>query len=435
MALGGGNFTTQNKELPGTYINFVSASSANPSLSERGITTMPLELDWGPEGCIFEVDSGEFRKDSMKIFGYPDGHDKLKGIRDLFLGARKLYAYRLNKGGIKASNAYAEAKYAGTRGNDIKIVVQEDADHEEQFHVMAYLDHIKIDSQTVRAASELKSNDYVTYKTDAVLEETAASPLEGGANGTVDGTAYQEYADLIESYSYNTMGIVATDQTTKELFAAFNKRMRDEMGIKFQLVIHDCQADYMGVINVKNRVEDQGWPESSLVYWVTGAQAGCEINKSCQNKRYDGEFAVNTKYTQTQLVDCIKAGEFVLHNVNDDIRVLDDINSMVTVTDTVGSIFKDNQTIRVIDQIGNDIAVLFNTKYLGAIPNDNAGRVSLWSDIVSHHRQMERIRAIEEFKDSDVIVEQGDTRKSVVIADAIMVAGTMSKLYLTVTVA
>ena len=34
----------------------------------------------------------------------------------------------------------------------------------------------------------------------------------------------------------------------------------------------------------------------------------------------------------------------------------------------VGNVFKANQTIRVIDQIGNDIAVLFNTKYLGVIP-------------------------------------------------------------------
>ena len=49
MALGGGTFTVQNKQLPGAYINFVSASSANAALSERGIVTMPLKLDWGRE--------------------------------------------------------------------------------------------------------------------------------------------------------------------------------------------------------------------------------------------------------------------------------------------------------------------------------------------------------------------------------------------------
>lgn len=47
MALGGGSFTTQNKELPGAYINFVSMASASATLSARGIATMPLEMDWG----------------------------------------------------------------------------------------------------------------------------------------------------------------------------------------------------------------------------------------------------------------------------------------------------------------------------------------------------------------------------------------------------
>ena len=104
---------------------------------------------------------------------------------------------------------------------------------------------------------------------------------------------------------------------------------------------------------------------------------------------------------------------------------------MVTTSDTQGDIFKDNQTIRVIDQIGNDIAVLFNTKYLGVVPNDAAGRVSLWADIVSHHRQLEQIRAIENFEDSDVIVELGDTKKAVVVTDSVMVVNAMSKLYMT----
>ena len=108
---------------------------------------------------------------------------------------------------------------------------------------------------------------------------------------------------------------------------------------------------------------------------------------------------------------------------------------MVTTSDTQGDIFKDNQTIRVIDQIANDIAVLFNTKYLGVVPNDAAGRISLWSDLVAHHRQLEQIRAIENFSESDITVEQGNTKKSVVVTDFVTVVNAMSKLYMIVTVA
>lgn len=433
--LGGGTFVTQNKELPGAYINFVSAASANATLSDRGIVTMPLLLDWGKDGEIFEVGSGDFQKDSLSIFGYDYTHDKLKGLRDLFLNARTLYAYKLTSGGKKAENNFAKALYSGVRGNDLKIVIQVNADDDTLFDVKTLLDMAVVDEQTVAAAADLKANKFVEFKTDATLTATAVAPLSGGENGEVDGTAYQTYLDKIESYSFNTMGVVVTDETTKGLFASFVKRLRDEMGIKFQLVLYNKAADYYGTISVKNRVLDEGFSEASLVYWVTGVSAGCEVNKSNQNKIYNGEFNVDAGYTQNELKKAIKAGEFTLHKVGPDIRVLEDINTMVTTSDTQGDIFKDNQTVRVMDQIANDIAVLFSTKYLGVVPNDAAGRVSLWSDIVSHHRQLEQIRAIENFSDSDVVVDKGNSKKSVVVSDYITVVNAVSKLYMTVTVA
>lgn len=433
--LGGGTFLVQNKELPGAYINFVSAASTSANLSERGIATMPLELDWGKDGEVFEVESGDFQKNSRKIFGYDYTHDKLKGLRDLFLNARTLYAYKLTSGGKKAANDFAEALYSGVRGNDLKIAIQINADDEDLFDVKTVLDTAVVDEQTVGKAADLVTNDFVKFKAGAELAATAATPLSGGENGTVDGTAYQTYLDKIESYTYNTMGVVVTDDTTKGLFASFVKRLRDEMGIKFQLVLYNKAADYYGTISVKNKVLDVGWSEASLVYWVTGVSAGCEVNKSNQNKIYNGEFIVEANYTQNELKKAIKAGEFTLHKVGADIRVLEDINTMVTTSDTQGDIFKDNQTVRVIDQIANDIAVLFNTKYLGVVPNDAAGRISLWSDIVAQHRQMNDIRAIEGFSEADVTVEQGQTKKSVMVKDYVTVVNSMSKLYMTVTVA
>lgn len=49
MALGGGNFLTQNKVLPGSYINFVSAASSNANISDRGYAAVAVELGWGEE--------------------------------------------------------------------------------------------------------------------------------------------------------------------------------------------------------------------------------------------------------------------------------------------------------------------------------------------------------------------------------------------------
>ena len=111
MALGGGTFVTQNKTLPGAYINFVSLASASATLSDRGIATMPLELDWGVEGEVFEVTNADFQKNSMKFFGYPYDHEKMMGLRDLFKNITTLFAYRLNGGGTKATNTFATVLY------------------------------------------------------------------------------------------------------------------------------------------------------------------------------------------------------------------------------------------------------------------------------------------------------------------------------------
>lgn len=434
MALGGGTFTTQNKTLPGSYINFISVNKANANLSDRGIATMPLELDWGVDGAIFEVTNGDFQKNSLKIFGYAYDHEKLKGLRDLFLNIKTLYAYRLNSGD-KATNGYATAKCSGIRGNDLKVVIATNVDDESKFDVSLFLGTIEVDKQTVGSTTELIDNDFVVWNKEEALVATAGIALTGGTNGTVNGVAHQTYLDKIESYSFNTMGVVVTEEEIKGLYENFVKRLRDEVGAKFQLVLYNKASDYEGVINVKNKVTDEGCSEASIVYWVTGLQAGCAVNKSCLNRLYNGEFTVDCDYTQAQLEAAIKAGEFTLHYVGSEVRVLEDVNSLVNTTEEKGDIFKDNQTIRVIDQIANDIATLFNTKYLGVVPNDASGRISLWADIVKHHEQLQEIRAIENFSDSDVTITQGDTKKAVVVSDLITVVNAMGQLYMTVKVA
>lgn len=433
MALGGGTFSSQNKVLPGSYINFVNASRAATALSDRGIVAMPLLLDWGESGKVFKVNAEGFQKDCLKVFGYTYDSEEMCGLRDLFKNIRTGYFYRLNAG-VKAACTYASAKYGGIRGNDIKIIVRTNVDNDTKFDVITMLDSTGVDIQTVGKADELKDNAYVDFK-DAPLELTAGTALTGGTNGeAVSGTEYQAFLNAIESYSFNTLGCLSVSDEIKALFAAFTKRMRDEMGVKFQTVLYKYPADYEGVISVENSVSDEGADEANLVYWVTGAEAGCSVNKSNTNRIYDGEFTLNVDYTQTELEAALKAGKFIFHRVGNEVRVLEDINSFVTESAEKSSDFGSNQSIRVLDQIANDMAVIFNTKYLGIVPNDASGRVSLWNDIVKLHRELQNIRAIENFNADDVVVSAGDTKKAVTVSDVVTPINCMSQLYMTIVV-
>jgi len=433
VGLGGGTFLVQNKVLPGAYINFVSAARASANLSDRGYAALALELDWGVDGDVFTVENADFQTDSLKIFGYDYISPKLKGLRDLFLNAKTLYAYRLNSG-VKAENTYATAKYSGIRGNDLRIIVSANVDEPTKFDVVTMFDTVIVDNQTVTTASGLVDNDFAVFKKTATLEVTAGMPLTGGTNGTVVGTAYQTFLDKVEAYSFNTLGCLSTEETVKSLFVAFTKRLRDEMGVKFQTVLYNKTADHEGIINLKNAALDAGANGTDLVYWLTGASAGCAVNKSNQNKLYDGEFEVYTDYKQSQLAAAIKAGEFVFHKVGEEIRVLDDINSFTSITVDKNDDFQSNQVVRVLDQIGNDIAVLFNTRYLGKVQNNDAGRIAFWNDLVSYNKQMEQIQAIENFVSDELKVEKGNDKKSVTVTNPVTPVAAMAKLYMTVIV-
>lgn len=436
MALGGGVWFSQNKKLPGSYINFISRETASAALSDRGHVAIALKLDWGKDGEIIELTSGDLLTQSMKLLGYEYSNKKLMPLRELFRFATEVCVYKLNSttGAVgHATNTYATAKCSGVRGNDLSIVIAANVDS-SMWDVTTTLGGVEVDTQTVASSADLVENDYVTFKS-ATLQATAGTPLTGGTNATVTVANHQKFLDLLESHAVNAVGVVS-DETgsptiqVNDLYAAWVKRMRDEIGVKLQVVAYNTAADYEGVVNVKNSVSG-GETAADLVYWVTGLIGGLALNASGTNRKYNGELTINADYTQKQLEQAIDAGEFTLHKVGEDIRVLADINSLVTTTVDKGKLFKSNQTIRVIDNIANDIAVIFNTRYIGVVPNDNDGRISLWKDIVAHHNELQRVRAIENFSEDDVTVEQGNEKRSVLVNDIVTVVNAMEQLYMT----
>ena len=794
MALGGGVFTTQNKKLPGAYINFVSAQRASVTLGERGVCAVPMDLNWGPDNGVITLSNGDFISNSQKILGYDYTSEYCKPLREIFKNAQLAYIYRLNSNTVKAENEFASAKYGGVRGNDIKIVITSNVDDPLKFDVKTLVDNIPLDEQKgFSNTSELKSNNFVDFKQGVALKLTAGTPLEGGSNGegskasckygeakasgtdgnslsiavkagtpltvaqakkatckygeavtagaagndlrikieagtpyvkteaktatckhatakqagaagndivisisagtpqqttpaaaaackfatakvagaggnkykivvtgttgawvvkvndgesdvftkdayapasdtivptdltndyvefkavalaaeeaqltggadavmtdtytvvtkqgeevkdtqanlldksalvdndlvtflktadlaveevpltggadqvmgetytvttlnrtsevskqenlktkdeltdneyvsftksaelsieevaftggadaqitprftvetklsgavvdtqadvassaelqdnqwvtfdkraaltlgevalegggeNITGASWQNALNALEGYSFNTLGIASNDEKIKNLAAAFTTRMRDEVGVKFQTVVFNYGADDEGVINLVNGLSDAP-NDPSLVYWVTGAQCACKVYESLTNRNYDGELSPDVSRTQTQLEACVDSGEFVLHRVGDDVRVLTDINSKVSVDEEENEDFKSNQTIRVLDQIGNDIAALFNDRYLGKVPNDDAGRISFWNEVVKHHQELLRLRAIENFLPEDVTVAAGNDKKSIVVNDRVTPTNALEKLYMSVVVA
>ena len=123
MPIGGGTFTLQNKVLPGVYMNFVSASGG-VSAGSRGIASIPAELGWGAEDTIIRMDSGDFNRQAVTVFGYDATAPELLLIREAFKRAKTLLVYRVDGGGSKATKEIA-GRYGGLENLGEKLMKSE----------------------------------------------------------------------------------------------------------------------------------------------------------------------------------------------------------------------------------------------------------------------------------------------------------------------
>lgn len=420
--LGGGTFTAQNKVLPGTYINYVSAAVGGSGIGERGVVAMPIELNWGESGVI-EITSENFATNCKQLLGYAVDSDEVAKIREVMKNAVKLYLYRLNGAGTKATSTYGTAKYAGVRGNELTIAISENVDDATKFNVVTFLGGVEVEKQTVAEAAELVDNDFVVFDKAATLTATAGTPLTGGTNSTADGTTYTSALAALESYAFDTLACLSDEEAIKLVVAAYVKRMRDEVGSKFQAVVHDLAADYEGIISVD---------DVNAIPWVAGAVGACAINKSCTNMKYNGELAIKANYTQAELEKAIKAGKFVFTTVGNEVHVLRDINTLTTFTSEKGRDFSNNQVIRVLDEDARTTAEIFNRTFLGKVNNNEDGRIAFKSALVSAAQEMQNIGAINDFSKDDIAVEPGNLAEAVVVTKYIKPSQAMEILYCTV---
>jgi hypothetical protein len=435
----GGTWTSQNKILPGAYINFASNSITGLTTGIRGTVALPVMLEWGASGII-EMNSADLQKNSLNLLGYDYTTDSLLYIRETMKNASKVLVYRLNSAGTKATvvsdNLTITAKYTGTRGNDIKIVIETNVDDTTKFDVLTYLDLILVDMQTVALAEELISNNYVDFSGTGALVVTAGINLTGGTSTDLTSQAYSDFLTEAEKYTFNTIVCNSTETAIKDLYIAFIKRLRDDEGVKCQAVMSDYKADYEGVIVVKNgyKIGTIVIPSENATYYIAGATAGANINESLTNAIVLGATEVDTRYTNSELEQAILNGEIALYQDGDVVRILTDIDSLVTLTEDKNIAFQSNRVIRVLDDIANQVKNIFNASYLGRVTNDQTGRDLFKASLIGYFDELQRLRAIENFETGDIEVLQGNDKKTVLVNVAISVTDSMEKLYMTVTV-
>ncbi|WP_282801219.1 phage tail sheath C-terminal domain-containing protein [Secundilactobacillus kimchicus] len=469
--MAGGTWTKQNKVRPGAYINTKGTPQPKPDTSiGRTLLIGSQDLNWGVKG-ITEVDTDS---DFKALFGTTLADPKLLALRETLKGALTVL-YLNNNDGVKAKVEDAalpwnfKAKYAGTKGNDLTISIEKDPNDETLITVNTLFGTEIVDQQQVRTttAQGLESNTYVdvtftgdnteptaevagadggadfsaTAGKDKLEALTASSTykLAGGTTEPADITDMLNEALATEVYQVVTTAGFPIDNEIHEIVGQAIKRLRKEDDFKARAVLPVLEGgskyDSYAISKVSNGIKLANGEVIEKTYatgYFAGASSAANYNESLTYAQYPDAVEAYPKLSNEQTSNALNAGEIVFISRRDGTVVIEqDINSLVTFTDDNPASFRKNRIVRTLDEIANNTSEVFHTTFIGKVDNDPTGRDLFKANRVAYLRSLENAHAIRDFDPTDLAVDAGNDKDSILVSLAVTPVDAMEKLYMT----
>lgn len=452
--MAGGIWTTQNKVRPGAYINTAGAPQAKAdTTSGRVLLVNGVQLDWGPQGIV-ELTSGS---DFQAILGAPLSDSKLTTIREALKGAVTVLYLNLNGGTAATITDEAlpwsfTANYAGTKGNDLTVSVTKDPTDETRLTVQFLYGTSIVDEQVIHTttAAGLKSNDFVTVKladeagAQTKLETLAGKTtykLAGGVTTPVDVTDVLSDTLATKTFNVATTAGYPVESNVHALLAQLIEDLRDNEGYKVTAVVPGVEGlDYdheaiTAVINGVELTDGEMLDATTAAAYVAGVASAAGATGSLTYVAYPDAVDANPRLTNEATIWNLANGYIVFTARRDGTVVVEqDINTLTTYSEAKPKDFHKNRTIRTLDAIANDTQDVFEGQFIGKVNNDSTGRDLFKANRVSYMSNLMKAGIVADFESSDLTVEPGNDKDSIVVNLAVTPIDSMEKLYMTIVV-
>ena len=170
-----------------------------------------------------------------------------------------------------------------------------------------------------------------------------------------------------------------------------------------------------------------------MTWWLGGAEAGARYNESLTYAQYPGAVST-TMQTVDQFSQAVQAGNLVLFAEDGVVKIMQDINSLVSYTEDIGEVYSKNRVMRLCNTIANDIFQQFSANFIGVVNNNEQGRARFQAAIVGYLQEIQDNQGIQNFTAEDVEVLAGTAIDAIVVNVAIQAVDSVEKIYMTIEV-
>lgn len=256
-----GKFSKSSRpKRPGAYFNFEALQQPVILPAAGSIVAVPFTADWGPTARAVLVQS---LAEYQSVFGYSTVTEGYKAVRQAFIGegvqgrggAGGVLCYRMAATPVKATHSFPGAAasslaitavYDGTKGNDLRVTIQDNLDTTST--TIIFDGTVELERYTyattstpIQVAAQINAlSDWVTaVGTGAgALTPAASVALSGGTDGlTITGTQWTAAQAALEIERF---GILAPANLTDGPILASLKTWvqgQNNVGKRFSLVV------------------------------------------------------------------------------------------------------------------------------------------------------------------------------------------------------
>ncbi|WKV08199.1 phage tail sheath family protein [Thermoanaerobacterium sp. CMT5567-10] len=411
----------EKKVLPGLYLNFQAAGLATIQAGDRGTIIMPVKANWGPVRKFVTIAS---EKDIYDTYTNDESHGETAYtcLRLALLGgAQKILAYRLAdtaaaKETIKlldTSNTQVlqlTTKYETVR--PFKVTVRDNLIDSSKYDLILYDDTTLLYTfsfnkdgavnNAVNAINNDSNNLWITATKiadgDGTLAAISSQTFEGGNEGLANITA-QDYINFLndaETQQFNILTLDGiSDSAIQTSVASWIERVRSEgkgvMAVMGGSLSDDTGADafekakerawgfnHEGIISVGTGaiLDDVKYSSAQVAAYVAGLIGGQKMTESTTYAKTPFD-DVTRRWTIEEQKEAIQNGIFLLINDGRQVKVLEGINSLITLRQGQSDAWKKIRAIRTMDAINDDLLQTAEDNYIGKINNTEEGRLAL----------------------------------------------------------
>ncbi|GAA0735705.1 phage tail sheath family protein [Clostridium oceanicum] len=397
------------KNLPGFYNRFKTKAEERLGSGIHGIVAMPVKSNWGPVKKVFSVKD---LKELKKLVGDNSDFTAYKLGRLAILGnPKELLLCRLTDGTEKTETLTLknedqkecitlETKYPTDRNFNVTIkpnlieIDKKDFIFYEGTKALFTINALSgAVEEIIKKINSNVENNYVVAKkvadVNGVLESIVNIPLTGGNNG-ISNVTNQNYLDAMSEFEkYKIDGFCLDGITDSSLHNAVKEWVikNKELGINViaylggakeekieQANTRSKQFNYENIVNIYGNGVYEGitYTPAETACYVAGLATGQQLKESLCNQKTIFE-DVEPKLKAKEIEYALAAGTLVLSIDDNDVVVVDDVNTLKNYPDDKSDVFGSIRAVKFMNAVDTDTAMK-RKGFVGKFNNGDTGR-------------------------------------------------------------